>query len=166
MNPTRSLRLWPSFWKSVSIYILDPRLVQVTYNLAQKYWYPHIDRKFKTTIKTMGVPSLAIFPSCLPYWMATCTSGQVSCRSTGYNVFNHTWNIIRFFCKCWQFADWWWALLNFIISKNQILSLITSCSMCDRLLFTTPPDWYNPLFRVLWKQPCYLQVLYKCFFFL
>lgn len=162
MNPARSLRLWPSFWKSVSIFILDPCLVQVTYNWAQKYWLAHIDRKFKTTIKKMGHLLLLFFTSsCLPYWMATCTSGQVLCRLTGFNVFNHTWNIIRFFCKCWQFDDWWWAL--FIISEESN-SLITSCSMCDRLLFTTPPDWYDPLFRVLWKQPCYLQVLYKCFF--
>ena len=54
----------------------------------------------KLQLKTWGHLLLLFFTSCLPYWMATCTSGQVSCGLTGFNVFNHTWNIIRFFCKC------------------------------------------------------------------
>ena len=107
---------------------------------------------------------MLFFILCLPCWMATCTSGQASCCLNALNAFNHTWNIIRFFCKCWQFDDYI-DEHYLLFQKNQILSLITSCSMCDWLLFTTPPDWYDPLFRVLWKQPCCLQVLYKCVFF-
>ena len=60
---------------------------------------PHIGN-FKLQLKKWGHLLLLFFTSCLPYWMATCTSGQVSCGLTGFNVFNHTWNIIRFFCKC------------------------------------------------------------------
>lgn len=121
-------------------------------------------RKFKTVLqlKNWGHLLLLFFTLCLPYWMAACTSSQVSCHLTAFNGFNQylEYHPILLYVLT---ARWLMSIIILLFQKNQILSLISSCSMCDRLLFTTPPDWYDPLFRVLWKQPCYLQVLYKFF---
>ena len=63
MNPARNLRLWPSFWKSVSINILYSRSTSGAGNLqlgTKILIVPHIGN-FKLQLKKWGHPKISCY---------------------------------------------------------------------------------------------------------